>query len=293
VRISLTAISPRASSNGVAALSAESSRAEPFLRWVGGKRQIVRHLARLVPTDGWRGRYIEPFLGAGSLYFALAPKVALLSDANPHLIQCYEQIRERPHRVSTELRLHADAHSSEHYYGVRSLYNASASSAAQAARFIYLNHACFNGVFRVNMKGEFNVPYGKKEEPNIPSRDHLLQVASSLERAELRIADFEFLLSDARRGDFVYLDPPYPALNETAFFAHYTKDRFGDSDQERLAECVRRLARKGCKFMMSNADVPQIRRLYREFRFVALSVTRFVSCKKNKHQVSEVVITNY
>jgi len=268
-------------------------KVEPFLRWAGGKRQLVSQLVELAPGDAASRRYVEPFLGAASLYFALAPKSALLGDANSHLMGCYRAIRDRPRRVAALLRRHATLHSEEHYYRVRSLYNRSGSSAAQAARFIYLNQSCYNGVFRVNKLGKFNVPYGDKDSPNLPSASKLLRIAQQLRGATLVAGDFANTLASVRRGDFVYLDPPYPPLNGTAFFAHYTMDRFSQDDQERLADLVRALHERGCVIMLSNAGVQSVSRLYTGFTFHRLSVTRYVTCKKQKHRVREVVITNY
>lgn len=267
-------------------------RTEPFLRWVGGKRQIVSRLVKLAPADAAQRRYIEPFLGAGSLFFALAPQDAVLGDRNSHLVSCYRAIRDNADRVAERLRRHGAAHSDEHYYRVRDLYNRSAASPARAAHFIYLNQACYNGVFRVNTKGEFNVPCGSRE-PNLPSSDALERIARHLRPAKFVVGDFETTLATAKKGDFVYLDPPYPPLNGTAYFAHYTMDRFGTEDQARLAALVRKLDERGCDVMVSNADRKSIRDLYKGFTFRRLSVTRYVTCKKKRHRVREVVITNY
>ena len=264
----------------------------PFLRWVGGKRQIVRRLVEFAPSDAAQRRYIEPFLGAGSLFFALTPQQAVLGDANSHLVSCYRAVRDHAAQVAAGLRRHAAAHSEDHYYRVRALYNRSPASPARAAQFIYLNQACYNGVFRVNTKGQFNVPCGSRE-PNLPASDDLERVARHLRPAKLVVGDFATTLASAQRGDFVYLDPPYPPLNGTAYFAHYTMDRFGDEDQERLATLVRQLDERGCAVMVSNADRKSVRALYAGFAIRRLSVTRYVTCKKKRHRVREVVITNY
>jgi DNA adenine methylase len=271
----------------------ESTGAAPFLRWVGGKRGLARRLVELAPDDASKGRYVEPFLGAGSLFFTLAPPEAILGDANGHLVSCYRHIRDSPKSVASQLRHHAASHGKRYYYRVRKLYNQTSASPARAAHFIYLNHACFNGVFRVNRDGEFNVPVGDKKEPNFPTAGHLERVAQQLKQTKLVVGDFETTLALAKKGDFVYLDPPYPPLNGTAYFAHYTKDRFAAADQERLAKLVRELDTRGCDVMVTNAWVKTIKGLYKGFNFKRLTVTRWVTCNKKRHRVREVVITNY
>jgi DNA adenine methylase len=265
----------------------------PFLRWAGGKRQIIRKLQASIPLDLEGGTYYEPFLGAGSMFFALNPDKAILSDANAHLVACYHWVRDKPEAVAKSLRQHAKANHEVYYNRIRAQYNASGTSAAQAARFIYLNQTCYGGIFRVNLKGEFNVPFGWKDSHCFPSRLELAAISSRLKKARIRVSGFETALADATEGDFVYLDPPYPPLNGTAYFTHYTMDRFGSEDQCRLAQLFRELHARGCRVMMSNADTTEIRRLYRGFHIDELSVTRFVTIKSCKHAVGELVITNY
>ena len=271
----------------------DDSKAVPFLRWVGGKRGLARRLVELAPKDAASRQYVEPFLGAGSLFFALAPAKAILGDANAHLVSCYRHIRDSAASVASQLRHHAVAHDVDHYYRVRGLYNRAGASQARAAHFIYLNHACFNGVFRVNESGEFNVPVGSKEEPNFPTAGELARVARALKQAKLVVGDFETTLDLAKKGDFVYLDPPYPPVNGTAYFTHYTKDRFAEDDQKRVAKLVRELDKRGCDVMVTNAGRHTIKNLYKGFSFNRLTVTRWITCNKKKHRVHEVVITNY
>lgn len=266
---------------------------DPFLRWAGGKQLLTARLRQYLPADVEARRYHEPFVGAGSLFFALQPKCAVLSDANSHLINCYNRVRHAPRSVARSLREHARKDSAEHYYAVRELYNRSNFSAAQAARFIYLNRTCFNGIFRVNLRGQFNVPYGFKSSPKFPTADVLCAAATALESATLQSCDFTEALTGTQSSDFVYLDPPYPPLNGTSYFTHYTLDRFGDSDQERLAGAVEEASRRGVAIMMTNADTPRVRRLYSGLCIHKLEVTRYVTCKRVKHKVSELVLTNY
>ena len=265
----------------------------PFLRWAGGKRQLRKTLLTFLPTDIRQRTYREPFLGGGSLFFAIRPRSAVLSDANEHLIRCYEFVRDQPALVARYLQWHSSKDSETYYYRVRDKYNASSFSAAQAARFIYLNKTCFNGIFRVNTEGRFNVPYGHKNSPAIPDENELNNIATVLIKASLQAATFERALAGASGGDFIYLDPPYPPLNGTAYFTHYTCGRFSEQDQAKLATQVHELNRRGCLLMISNADTPLIRRLYRNYELVSLPVIRFLTCKSVRHKVKELVITNY
>ncbi len=269
------------------------SQVGPFLRWAGGKRQLRKILLTFLPKDTDQRTYREPFLGGGSLFFAIQPQSAVLSDANEHLIRCYEFVRDEPELVARYLQLHATKDCETYYYRVRETYNRASFSVAQAARFIYLNKTCFNGIFRVNSKGKFNVPYGKKESPTIPTGKSLKSIAATLKNAGLHALPFEKALRDSAKGDFIYLDPPYPPLNGTAYFTHYTSERFSEEDQRTLANRVHELDRTGCLLMMSNADTPLIRRLYRRYELISLPVTRFLTCKSIRHKVSELVITNY
>jgi DNA adenine methylase len=269
------------------------SAAKPFLRWAGGKWHLVRRLLDFVPKDLESRIYREPFLGAGSLFFALQPKKAALSDANEHLIRCYEHVRDDWKLVARYLRQHRSSDCESHYYRIRDVYNSSSFSPAQAARLIYLNKACFNGIFRVNQKGTFNVPYGRKNPPALPNGRSLKAASHALRSATLSVADYREALAEGAEGDFVYLDPPYPPLNGTAYFTHYTQDRFNKEDQEELADWVHKLDKLGCLVMMTNADTPVIRSLYSSFSVVPTPVTRFLTCKPERHTVNELIITNY
>lgn len=270
---------------------------KPFLRWAGGKSQIVGQLLKHLPTAEF-GDYWESFLGAGALFFALAPRAAHLSDSNSDLMACYEQVRDESDLVHKYLRHHVSKTCKEYYYSMRDLYNRSRfrQSAAQAARFIYLNRTSFNGIYRVNLKGEYNVPYGFKEPPPMPTLDDLRVVANLLRNARLSDKSFdEALLGDGpASGDFVYLDPPYPPPNATtATFAHYTKARFSWGDQERVAEIGNRLAQKGCYVMVSNLDTEAVRKLYRGWNITTFPVVRFISANGQRDEAGELVITSY
>ena len=268
-------------------------RIRPLLRWVGGKTRLTTRLLAFIPEDMRAFTYWEPFLGGGSLFFALRPQRAFLSDANQHLIDFYEHLRRRPdlvHRYLMELSSRA---SRQHYYRIRSEYNRGKPSARQASRFLYLNKHCYNGVFRVNKQGEHNVPFGRRENYVLPSKAHVNRAAEVLERATLESCSYEDALPRIQTDSFVYLDPPYPPLNGTSNFTHYTADRFSEADQRNLARMVNQLDQTGAHFMMTNADVPLVRELYGEYLLHALAVTRSVTCKKKRHSVGELVVTNY
>lgn len=264
----------------------------PLLRWAGGKTHLVRHLLQSLPVDCRARVYREPFLGAGSLFFALRPEKAVLSDANEHLISCYRHVRDNCTSVRRHLASYGARSTESRYYDVRDQYNRSRFSAAQAARFIFLNKTCFNGIFRVNTKGEFNVPYGWKQQPALPDPEKLRNVGEALLKAELRVTDFQDAVADAEPGDFVYLDPPYPALNGTAYFTHYTASRFSDADHEKVASACHEMDRRGCLFLVSNADTEKIRTLYQNYNCRTVDATRFLTCK-TKYSTRELLITNY
>ena len=266
---------------------------QPFLRWAGGKIHLIDKLLQFVPRDFKERIYRESFLGGGSMFFALCPPEAILSDLNSHLINCYRMIRDHPKLVYFYLEQHANQHSSEFYYKIRDEYNRSKFSIEQAARFIYLNKTSFNGIFRVNKKGEFNVPFGKINKPALPSLDQLESISSVLKNKKLMTSTYEKILKDAKQDEFIYLDPPYPPLNETANFTHYTKERFGDNDQIKLSKTAHWLNNQGCLVMISNADLPKIRELYEGWNMYILPATRWITCKSIKHKVNEIVITNY
>lgn len=199
----------------------ESDSVSPILRWVGGKVKIVRRLLKFLPHDIDKRLYREPFFGAGALFFALQPKKAFLSDLNEQLIQCYRYVRDNPTGVSRYLQGHLAKASENYYYDIRDRYNRFSFSAAQAARFIFLNKTCFNGIFRVNREGKFNVPYGWKEPPHIPTCSKLKDISSVLQRSKLDALSYEKVLGNVSARDFFYLDPPYPPLNGTSNFSRY------------------------------------------------------------------------
>jgi DNA adenine methylase len=264
-----------------------------FLRWAGGKRQLLPILVAMAPPDYLQRAYHEPFLGAGSLFLALRPNRGVLADANQALIDTYKWVRAAWYDVAFELSKHSKATSERYYYRIRAEYNKGRSSPRQAARFIYLNKTCFNGIFRVNTQGAFNVPYGWKEPPAVPTAAHLAAISAALAPMDLRGEDFQMSLKRPAAGDFVYLDPPYPPLNGTSYFTHYTEARFNRAHQLRLGVYFRRLSDIGCRVLMSNADTKLVRGLYSDFTLRTTPVIRYISCKKKRHSVQELLISNY
>lgn len=207
----------------------------------------------------------------------------------------YQYVRNCPELIHEYLCEHRKNDSSRYYYQIRELYNRQKDrpSARQAARFIYMNKTCYNGVYRVNSQGLFNVPYGRYDTTSLPSLEHLNQVSKVLQNKEISVKPFEKALENVKKGDFIYLDPPYPPRNNTSCFNHYTSDRFSEKDQEKLADTVRELDRAGCYLMISNGNDEKILELYKNFNVHNYDVTRFITCKEKRDKVRELVITNY
>jgi DNA adenine methylase len=262
---------------------------EPFLKWPGGKRWLVSH-AEIFPCD-YR-RYHEPFLGSGAVYFRLAPSRAILADANVELVNAYEQIRDNNSSVERLLSRLQRRHSVPLYYHVRSMRPKTPLN--RAVRFIYLNRTCFNGMYRVNRAGQFNVPIGTKRLVEY-SVGHLRQIATRLRTARLAVADFESTIDGAKSGDFLYVDPPYTVMHNTNNFIKYNASLFSWSDQVRLASTLERAARRGVSVMLSNADHGSVRELYHGFgyhyRIERLSV--LAASSRHRRQTSELLVTTY
>ncbi len=271
--------------------------ASPFLKWVGGKGRLLAQLLPLLPPGVERMRHVEPFTGGGAMFFARSPERALLCDLNASLVDTYLAVRDDVESVISELEVLSIAHASGSYYRVRERYNAerrALSRNERAAMFVYLNKTCFNGLHRVNRRGEFNVPEGRYKNPNICDEHALRAASSALAQADIRHTSFEGLLSLAKPGDFVYLDPPYEPVSTTASFVAYGADGFSQADQTRLRDVVNELDRRGCKIMLSNSDVPFIRNLYTDYRIDTVAAPRAINCDAEKRGlVSEVVVRNY
>ncbi len=268
---------------------------KPFLRWAGGKTRSIPFLESHLPYNFQDiGTYYEPFLGAGSLFFHLTPKRSVLSDRNKDLIECYLAIKDNPKLVSKYLNQHKKRTNEKYYYQMREKYNRSRSSISRSALFLYLNKTCFNGIWRVNNKNEFNVPYGYKEPPHLPSGQELVSISKTLYTVKLLHLDYHDAVKYTKAGDFVYFDPPYPPLNGTSYFTHYTKERFSEDDHKELSEVALELSKKGCYVIISNSDTKYIRSLYDDnFNIYELEVVRLIRTDGKRYKVKEVAITNY
>jgi DNA adenine methylase len=266
--------------------------AAPVVKWVGGKTKLLPELLARMPSQF--GRYYEPFAGGAALFFRVSPQRATLADFNADLIGLYTTIANDVASVIKRLEYHRDRHSEAHYYQVRSLWNdreASWASADRAATFIYLNKTCFNGLWRVNRSGDFNVPIGRYSDPPICVPDALRAAQSVLARATLKCCDYRTAVEDARRGDFVYFDPPYDPVAPTANFTSYTTSSFGPDQQRELAETARKLVARGCRVMLSNSDTPFIRSIYKGFQIDRVKCARAINSNASKRgDVDEVIV---
>ena len=247
----------RKDSKAVVMSPSRPSSIPPFLKWAGGKRWFADRCLHLIPSGF--NRYIEPFLGSGAMFFALRPKDALLSDLNPDLINCYEAIRTRPARIEALLAQHHEKHSEDHYYATRA--EKPSDPIEMAAWFIYLNRTCWNGLYRVNLNNEFNVPLGTKTNVTLPTDDFAL-MSRVLARVEIVQQDFEATMNAAEAGDFVFVDPPYTVKHNLNGFLKYNDKIFSWSDQLRLRDAVRRAAARGAMTLVTNANHHSIREIY-------------------------------
>lgn len=266
--------------------------ARPIIKWAGGKAQLLPTLHRFLPPMGRIRRYFEPFLGGAAMFFSLQHPRSILSDTNAELINLYEVVRDHTAELIAALRQHVYAR--DHYYAVRAQNPAALSPVERAARLIYLNKTCFNGLYRVNRRGQFNVPFGCYTNPTICDAPNLEAAARALCLATLILGDYATVLRDACLGDFIYFDPPYHPLSPTATFTSYTDRSFDAADQARLAQTFRRLHAAGCYLMQSNSDTPLIHELYAGFRIARITANRAINSRADRRgPISELVITNY
>jgi DNA adenine methylase len=270
----------------------------PFVKWAGGKSALVGEISQRIPQGRNYRRYIEPFVGAGALFFWVRrcmPSLAcLIGDSNSELINAYRIIRDHVEELIAKLETHALMHSREHYYAVRK--KVPPGLAERAARFIYLNRTCYNGLYRVNRRGEFNVPMGRYDHPRIVDRENLLAVSSALQGVDIRSADFEEMTEDCGADDLVYLDPPYYPLSETSHFTSYTREGFDVGEQRRLAQVFEHIARRGASVILSNSSSVLIRRMYTTLepqpRIDEVEVARHINSKAtNRGPVTELLIS--
>lgn len=278
-----------------------SSAPKPFVKWAGGKRQLLPVIAKHVPQKF--ERYFEPFLGGGALFFNLVYKGRdskwLLSDLNSDLVLSYVTIRDRVKELISALELHSTSYfknQSSYYYKIRE--SEPKGQIEKVSRLLFLNKTCFNGLYRVNSKGKFNVPLGKYVNPNIVSKENLITVSEILRSKDISIKcqDFEAALKNATDGDFVYLDPPYQPVSETSNFTSYTNGSFDYSDQERLCAKFKALDKKGVKVLLSNSKSEEIMNLFEEFsdNIIEINANRFInSVSQRRTGHTELLIKNY
>ena len=263
---------------------------EPFLKWPGGKRWLVHQYGTLFPSQ--HQRYLEPFLGGGAVFFYLTPHRAILSDTNRDLVNTYHCLKEHAKTIDKRLSDLQHKHSKTLYYRIRAMHPTAVID--QVVRFLYLNRTCFNGIYRVNLKGDFNVPIGTKDLVEYP-KHYLQEIANCLCHASIQVADFEVTLDKAAFGDFVYVDPPYTVVHNNNNFVKYNANLFSWADQLRLASAIKRAARRGAAIMLSNADHHSVRDLYRDFgyhyRVNHSSVLAADSLHRRK--ITELLITSY
>ncbi|SHE99390.1 DNA adenine methylase [Desulfofundulus australicus DSM 11792] len=268
----------------------KEERPRPPVKWAGGKSQLISQFEPLFPKE--YSLYVEPFVGGGAVFFHLLPPRAVLIDSNDELINFYLVVRDDLEALLQDLKRHENT--AEYYYRIRALDPDQLTPVERASRFLYLNKTGYNGLWRVNSRGQHNVPFGRYKNPKIVDEPNLRLVSGALKKAEIICDDFSQVLDCAAPGAFVYLDPPYHPLSETANFTSYTPDAFGEDDQRRLAEVFRELDRRGCLVMLSNSDTPFIRELYKNYDIQVVYAKRAINCRADKRgPISELVIRNY
>ena len=267
-------------------------KCKPFIKWAGGKGQLLPSFVPLLPPLNKVNRYFEPFLGGAAVFFYLQHPRSYLSDCNADLVELYQVVRDEVEDLIRALSIHRN--NETYFYKVRAQNPESLSAIQRAARFIFLNKTCYNGLYRVNGKGQFNVPFGNYKNPAICDAEGLRAASIALRGAEISLTDFEQAVAGAKPKDFIYFDPPYQPISKTSSFTGYTAGRFDDAEQKRLADLFRRLARRGCSVMLSNSDAPLIRELYADFKITEIQASRAINSKADgRGKITELVITNY
>ncbi len=266
----------------------------PIVKWVGGKRQLMFELLKNMPEN--YNRYFEPFIGGGALFFELQPQNGYISDMNEELINLYSVVRDDVYELIDDLNKHKV--SKEYFLKIRNFdrtekYN-KLSDIQKASRFIYLNRTCFNGMYRVNSQGQFNVPFGNYKNPRIVDAENLINCSKLLKNTEICCGDFSKILNKVKKGDFVYFDPPYVPLNETSSFTSYTKDGFDLDMQFKLRDICDELDSMGVMFMLSNSDTKLVNKLYSNYEIKKVFASRAINANGNgRGKITEVLVRNY
>ncbi len=277
-------------------------RPKPFVKWVGGKRQLLKQFREmdLYPPHGFnpiKNTYFEPFVGGGAVFFDLSPKHAVLSDLNEELVITYTVIKQDVESLIRVLKTYK--YNKDFFLKIRAKKVRTLSDLQIATRFIYLNRTCFNGLYRVNGKGEFNVPFGAYDNPSICDVDNLRKVSQALAKVEIKHQDYKAVLKKAKKGDFIYFDPPYYPISKTASFTSYTKDAFLDKEQIELRDTFVELHKRGCFVMLSNSDTSFINKIYSEIKDRKVKINkveagRMINSNAGKRgKITEVLVTNY
>lgn len=266
-----------------------------FVKWAGGKKQLIEQFKPFFPKE--INRYFEPFVGGGAVAFYIIkhykPKMVFISDSNKELINTYLVIRNDVEKLISKLKEYKKKHSKKFYYKIRAENPKGLSSLERAVRLIYLNKTCFNGLYKVNSKGEFNVPMGNYNNPAIVNEKDLREVSKLLKNTKISAQQFNKIESKVRKNDFVYFDPPYYPLKKKSFTT-YTKERFLDKEQKELARLFKALDKKGAKVMLSNSDSAFIRELYRDYKIDEVEANRAInSDAEGRGKINEIIVTNY
>ena len=270
------------------------SETYPIVKWVGGKRQLMFELIKNMPKS--YNRYFEPFIGGGALFFELQPEQDYISDMNEELINLYSVVRDNVYELIKDLSKHEV--SKEYFLEIRNIDRTEQytelSDVERASRFIYLNRTCFNGMYRVNSQGQFNVPFGHYKNPRIIDENNLLNCSELLKKTEIKCADFSEILTKVKKGDLVYFDPPYVPLNETSSFTSYTKDGFDINMQFKLRDVCDELDNKGVKFILSNSDTKLVNELYVNYEIKKVFASRQINANADgRGKITEVLVRNY
>lgn len=270
----------------------------PILKWVGGKRQLLNEITPLIPKR--ITTYVEPFLGGGAVLFNLQPKKAIINDFNKDLINVYRVVRDSPQELLDILKKHDKYNCEDYYYEIRALDRSenytNMSNLEKAARIIYLNKTCYNGLFRVNQAGQFNSPYGRYKNPNIVNEPVILAMSNYFKNNNIKImeGDYRDALKNLRKGAFVYFDPPYMPISSSSSFTGYTENGFNEKDQIELKIECDKLNDRGINFMLSNSAHPYIIELYKDYEITLVKARRSINSKGNKRgEINEVLVRNY
>lgn len=276
---------------------------KPLLKWAGGKRQLANVISDNLPSDWNSGTYFEPFIGGAAMYLHLEPNKAIIADINPRLINFYLTVRdhnvlliEQIEKISNVFAKLQNSETKKRYYlRLRLEFNSrQASTVRDAALFYSLNKLCFNGLFRENSKGLFNVPFGNKKDFPELDKPHFEKVSSVLHSTKILTSDYASVVAEAKSGDFVYFDPPYIPVDATSNFTAYTSAGFDLQNQRRLADTMSSLKQKGVRALLSNSDTPISREIYKDFKMLSIQAPRMVSAKSSgRGRISELLIKNY